>query len=177
MRGTALDSIGATGGITGSCMLAIVTHCLWPTVFDCRSPRAERNRAPSVPNERLDAIVLTTIAIENYRSLRDLRIPLDRLNVITGANGTGKSSVYRALRLLADCGSGRVISSLAREGGLESVLWAGPERLGAWFAALQILAMARHVCGVVGNLCLAPYSESKRAASWDSSRDLFSIAL
>jgi len=75
--------------------------------------------------------VLTTIAIENYRSLRDLRLPLDRLNVITGANGTGKSSLYRALRLLADCASGRVIASLAREGGLESALWAGPEHLGA----------------------------------------------
>jgi predicted ATPase len=75
--------------------------------------------------------LLTTIAIENYRSLRDLRLPLEPLNVITGANGTGKSSLYRALRLLADCASGRVISSLAREGGLESVLWAGPEHLGA----------------------------------------------
>jgi predicted ATPase len=75
--------------------------------------------------------VLTTIAIENYRSLRDLRLPLQRLNVVTGANGTGKSSLYRALRLLADCASGRVISSLAREGGLESVLWAGPEQLAA----------------------------------------------
>ena len=78
-----------------------------------------------------DHQVLTTIAIENYRSLRDLRLPLEQLNVITGANGTGKSSLYRALRLLADCASGRVISSVAREGGLESVLWAGPEHLGA----------------------------------------------
>jgi predicted ATPase len=49
--------------------------------------------------------------------------------VVTGANGSGKSSLYRSLRLLADCASGRVISSLAREGGLESVLWAGPEHL------------------------------------------------
>jgi len=73
--------------------------------------------------------VLTTIAIENYRSLRDLRLSLQRLNVVTGANGSGKSSLYRALRLLADCASGRVISSLAREGGLESALWAGPEHL------------------------------------------------
>jgi len=75
--------------------------------------------------------VITTIAIENYRSLRDLRLSLERLNVITGANGSGKSSLYRALRLLADCASGRVISSLAREGGLESVLWAGPQHLAA----------------------------------------------
>jgi predicted ATPase len=75
--------------------------------------------------------MLTTIAIENYRSLRDLRLPLGQLNVVTGANGTGKSSLYRALRLLADCASGRVISSLAREGGLDSVLWAGPEHVAA----------------------------------------------
>ena len=75
--------------------------------------------------------MITTIAIENYRSLRDLRLSLERLNVITGANGSGKSSLYRALRLLADCASGRVISSLAREGGLESVLWAGPQHLAA----------------------------------------------
>jgi len=77
-----------------------------------------------------DQQVLTTIAIENYRSLRDLRFSLEPLNVVTGANGTGKSNLYRALRLLADCASGRIISSLAREGGLESVLWAGPEHLG-----------------------------------------------
>jgi predicted ATPase len=75
--------------------------------------------------------VISTIAIENYRSLRDLRLALDTLNVVTGANGSGKSSLYRALRLLADCASGRIISSVAREGGLESVLWAGPEHLGA----------------------------------------------
>jgi len=75
--------------------------------------------------------VITTIAIENYRSLRDLRLSLERLNVVTGANGSGKSSLYRALRLLADCASGRIISSVAREGGLESVLWAGPQHVGA----------------------------------------------
>ena len=74
--------------------------------------------------------MLSTIAIENYRSLRDFRLPLEQLTVLTGANGSGKSNLYRALRLLADCASGRIISSLAREGGLESVLWAGPEHLG-----------------------------------------------
>lgn len=74
--------------------------------------------------------MLQTIAVRGYRSLRDIVLPLGRLSVVTGANGTGKSSVYRALRLLADCGRGEVIGSLAREGGLESVLWAGPEQLG-----------------------------------------------
>ncbi|OBC00426.1 ATP-binding protein [Mycobacterium sp. 852013-50091_SCH5140682] len=72
--------------------------------------------------------MLQTIAIRGYRSLRDVTLPLADLTVVTGANGTGKSSIYRALRLLADCGGGQVIGSLAREGGLQSVLWAGPEQ-------------------------------------------------
>ncbi len=75
--------------------------------------------------------MLTTLAVSNYRSLRNLLVPLRRLNLITGPNGSGKSSVYRALRLLADTAQGGVIPSLAREGGLQSTLWAGPEKLGA----------------------------------------------
>lgn len=71
---------------------------------------------------------LTALAIAHYRSLRELIVPLATLNVITGPNGSGKSSLYRALRLLADTAQGRVIPSLAREGGLPSTLWAGPER-------------------------------------------------
>lgn len=71
--------------------------------------------------------MISTLAIGNYRSLRDLIVPLGKLNLITGPNGSGKSNVYRALRLLADIAQGRVIPSLAREGGLQSTLWAGPE--------------------------------------------------
>jgi predicted ATPase len=71
--------------------------------------------------------MLHTLAISGYRSLRDLVLPLARLNLVTGPNGSGKSSLYRALRLLAETAQGRVVSSLAREGGLTSTLWAGPE--------------------------------------------------
>ena len=72
--------------------------------------------------------MLTTLAIANYRSLREFIAPLGRLNIVTGPNGSGKSNVYRALRLLAVTARGGVIPSLAREGGLPSTLWAGPER-------------------------------------------------
>jgi predicted ATPase len=72
--------------------------------------------------------MLTTLAIANYRSLREVIVPLGSLNVITGPNGSGKSNLYRALRLLALTARGGVIPSLAREGGLQSTLWAGPER-------------------------------------------------
>jgi predicted ATPase len=71
--------------------------------------------------------MITRLAISGYRSLREIRVPLGALNVVTGANGSGKSSLYRALKLLADIAQGRIIQSLAAEGGLQSTLWAGPE--------------------------------------------------
>lgn len=74
---------------------------------------------------------LTAIAVANYRSLRDLVVPLAPLTVITGENGSGKSNLYRSLRLLADAAHDRLIASLANEGGLASTLWAGPERFSA----------------------------------------------
>lgn len=71
--------------------------------------------------------MILTIAISGYRSLRNLVLPLEKLTVVTGANGAGKSSFYRALRLLADVAQGRAVASLAAEGGLQSTIWAGPE--------------------------------------------------
>jgi predicted ATPase len=73
--------------------------------------------------------VLHTLAIENYRSLRSIIVPLGKLNIIKGVNGSGKSNLYKALRLLADTAAGGIVSSLAREGGLQSTFWAGPETI------------------------------------------------
>jgi predicted ATPase len=74
--------------------------------------------------------VLTALAVENCRSLRRLVLPLAALNMVTGAYGSGKSSLYRALRLLADSSRNGAVAALAREGGLPSTLWAGPETIG-----------------------------------------------
>ena len=73
--------------------------------------------------------MLTTLAIQNYRSLREIVIPLSRLNLVTGANGSGKSNLYKALRLLAQTAQGGVVNALAQEGGLDSSFWAGPENI------------------------------------------------
>ncbi len=72
--------------------------------------------------------MLHTLSIASYRSLRELVVPLAGLTVITGPNGSGKSNLYRAVRLLSETALGGSVSSLAREGGLPSTLWAGPER-------------------------------------------------
>jgi len=73
--------------------------------------------------------MIKTLALSNYRSLLNVVLPLAQLNVITGANGSGKSNIYRALRLLAETAQGGVIHALAHEGGLQSSFWAGPERI------------------------------------------------
>lgn len=73
--------------------------------------------------------MIRTVAVQGYRSLRDLISPLGQLTVVTGANGSGKSSVYRSLRLLADAAQNAVVGSLAHEGGLPSTFWAGPEAI------------------------------------------------
>lgn len=73
--------------------------------------------------------MIQTLAVQNYRTLRDFVVPLDRLNLITGPNGSGKSNVYKSLRLLAETAEGGVVGALAREGGLKSTLWAGPEAI------------------------------------------------
>lgn len=70
--------------------------------------------------------MLRTLAVENYRSLYSIVMPLNRLTVVTGANGVGKSNLYGALRLLVSAANGQVVSALAKEGGLPNVMWAGP---------------------------------------------------
>ncbi|MCH9756440.1 MAG: AAA family ATPase [Gammaproteobacteria bacterium] len=73
--------------------------------------------------------MINTLAVGNYRSLLNLKVPLKQLNVVTGQNASGKSNLYRALRLLAETAQGGVINALAKEGGLESTFWAGPEKI------------------------------------------------
>lgn len=73
--------------------------------------------------------MINTLAISNYRSLLNLIIPFGRLTVITGENASGKSNLYKALRLLSETAQGGVINSLAGEGGLDSTFWAGPENI------------------------------------------------
>jgi predicted ATPase len=73
--------------------------------------------------------MINTLAIGNYRSLLNLVIPFRSLNVITGENASGKSNLYKALRLLSETAQGGVVNSLAREGGLNSTFWAGPENI------------------------------------------------
>ena len=73
---------------------------------------------------------LTSITIQGYRSVRSVQLPVARCSVFVGANGVGKSNLYKALGLLRAAAEGTITRAIAEEGGIESVLWAGDRRRG-----------------------------------------------
>jgi len=68
------------------------------------------------------------IGVSGYRSLRGIRFPVRGLTVFVGANGVGKTNLYRALQLLQASAAGTLSRELASEGGMQSALWAGKRR-------------------------------------------------
>ena len=70
-------------------------------------------------------LMLSEFHAAGYRSLRKIRFPVGRLGVFVGANGVGKTNLYRALQLLQASAAGTLSRELAAEGGMESALWAG----------------------------------------------------
>jgi len=59
--------------------------------------------------------IITSLSIERFRSLRKLKIDgLGMVNLITGKNNTGKSSVLEALRILGSDAWPSVLGSILR---------------------------------------------------------------
>ncbi|MFY1830733.1 AAA family ATPase [Myxococcus fulvus] len=103
---------------------------------------------------------ITRLQISGYRSVRRLSMELGPMNVIVGANGSGKTNLYRALYLLSVAAEGRLARTLAEEGGTPSVLWAGPRmakkpvRLSV---EVELGELAYELtCGIVPNLPNSP---------------------
>ncbi|MFA7340705.1 MAG: AAA family ATPase [Candidatus Obscuribacterales bacterium] len=68
---------------------------------------------------------ITRLKVLGYRSIKNIELKLDALNVICGANGTGKSNLYRSLHLVSAAANGQLAQMIAHEGGMDSALWAG----------------------------------------------------
>jgi predicted ATPase len=59
-----------------------------------------------------------------YRSLERIAYPMSRLDVFVGANGVGKSNLYRGLELLRAAAANTLGAQIAAEG-LGAAMWAG----------------------------------------------------
>lgn len=73
------------------------------------------------------ALTLKGFTVRGYRSLRRISYPVSRLDVFVGANGVGKSNLFRALVLARAAADNTLGRELAAEG-LRAALWAGARR-------------------------------------------------
>jgi predicted ATPase len=75
-------------------------------------------------------VAIAEVHVEGYRSLRDVHARFGRLTVVVGANGSGKTNLYRALHLLHAAARGNLARTIADEGGMPSAVWAGARTKG-----------------------------------------------
>lgn len=69
-----------------------------------------------------------SLAAKNYRSLREVTVELDRLNLFIGANGAGKSAILDALRFLSEAVGARDFRGpMFSRGGMLNLAWKGAE--------------------------------------------------
>lgn len=73
-------------------------------------------------------MAIKKLTIQGYRSIQKLCLPMEAVNVVTGSNGCGKSNLYKSVYLLAKAANGELAKTLALEGGMPSVLWAGKRK-------------------------------------------------
>lgn len=96
--------------------------------------------------------MLTRLTVEGYRSIRGVSLDLGGITVVLGANGTGKTNLYRALHLLHAAARGELARVFADEGGMPSATWAG-ERNNKEARAIRVAVELEHlgyeiVCGL-----------------------------
>lgn len=79
--------------------------------------------------------------VQRYRYLLEVTVPFGPLTVVHGANGSGKTNLYRALLLLNRGAAGLLAQTLLEEGGIPSAQWVGEpgearrKQLGGWSSA------------------------------------------
>ena len=79
--------------------------------------------------DKLRMSTLKSIAIKGFKSFGDeTEVPLGQLNVLIGANGSGKSNFLGAFAFLQAVSSGDLDRYVAREGGADQILHFGSRR-------------------------------------------------
>src|SRR6266849_2122743 len=82
----------------------------------------------SPPEGGREVAQLTSLRLAGWKSIRDAKIELRPLNVLIGANGTGKSNLVSFFKLMNEMMGGRFQEHVGTTGGAESLLHYGSKR-------------------------------------------------
>jgi len=88
---------------------------------------------------------LERIKIQGFKSIRELDLPLNPLNVLIGANGAGKSNFIGVFKLLNEIVSENLQLYVGRAGGADQLLYFGRKttdriEIEVWFTRDEHLA-------------------------------------
>ncbi len=72
--------------------------------------------------------VLERLKLSGYKSIREAEIEFSRLNVLIGANGSGKSNLVSFFAFLSAALNEKMDACLGRHGGPNALLYFGPQR-------------------------------------------------
>jgi predicted ATPase len=70
-------------------------------------------------------MIIRKLDIEGFRSLRNVSWKPNRLNVVIGPNGTGKSNLLRFLEMISTSAHGRLRDFVKDSGGMDPLVWDG----------------------------------------------------
>src|SRR5687768_1719812 len=83
---------------------------------------------------------LKSIRLRGWKSIREVDLQLESVNVLIGANGSGKSNFISFFKLLSTIPESRVQPLIATSGGANSVLHYGAKETSELEAALVVRA-------------------------------------
>ena len=69
--------------------------------------------------------MIEQVEINNYKSIRELKLPLNRLNILIGSNGAGKSNFVSFFELTKAIYEQRFGSYTLSKGGIDNLLYHG----------------------------------------------------
>lgn len=81
--------------------------------------------------------MIERIEIHNYKSIRDARIDLKKLNILIGSNGAGKSNFISFFELTRNLLEQRLGAYMLEHGGIDSMLYHGRKASGSMSALID----------------------------------------